>query len=66
MDSYINENGVCYMCLCDQKFPKKLTFGFLRELQQAFDSQYGDRVSSAERPYEFIGFGKPQTFVSCS
>lgn len=54
------------MCLCDQKFPKKLTFGFLRELQQAFDSQYGDRVSSAERPYEFIGFGKPQTFVSCS
>lgn len=44
------------MCLCEQNFNKKLIYGFLRDLQRAFDSAYGDRVNHAERPYEFIAF----------
>ena len=31
---YINERGVCYLCLTDKSYPKRLAFNYLEELQK--------------------------------
>ncbi|KAH3764786.1 R-SNARE protein, Sec22-family [Pelomyxa schiedti] len=53
---YIIQNGVCYLTLCDNSYPKKLAFSYLEELQKEFDTCYGADVRTAERPYAFIKF----------
>lgn len=55
-NSYIIENDVCYLVLCDRQFSKKLAYSFLEEIAQEFDNNYGRRVSSVTRPYAFIEF----------
>ena len=30
---YINERGVCYLCLTDKSYPKRLAFNYLEELK---------------------------------
>lgn len=54
--SYIIENDVCYLVLCDRQFSKKLAYSFLEEISQEFDNNYGRRVNSVTRPYAFIEF----------
>jgi len=53
---YIIDNGVCYLCLCDKGFSKRLAFQYLEQLLVEFASQYGSRVNSVNRPYTFIEF----------
>jgi vesicle transport protein SEC22 len=55
--SYIIEFGVCYLCLCDKSYPKKLAFQYLEELQTEFHSQYGNEMQRVARPYAFVKFG---------
>jgi vesicle transport protein SEC22 len=57
---YIIDNGVCYLCLCDKGFSKRLAFQYLEQLLVEFASQYGPRVASVTRPYTFIEF---DTFI---
>ncbi|KAM8838921.1 vesicle-trafficking protein SEC22b-like [Synchiropus picturatus] len=57
---YLIEEGVCYLCLCDASFPKKMAFAFLQDLQSEFHDQYGRRVPTVTRPYSFIEF---DTFI---
>ena len=57
---YIIDNGVCYLCLCDKGFSKRLAFQYLEQLLVEFASQYGSRVASVSRPYTFIEF---DTFI---
>jgi len=57
---YINQGGVCYLCLTDRGYPKKLAFDYLEELQREFCSKYDGQVESASRPYAFIKF---DTFI---
>ena len=57
---YINAGGVCYLCLTDRSYPKRLAFNYLEELQREFVSKYEMEVSSATRPYAFIKF---DTFI---
>ena len=57
---YINESGVCYMCLTDRSYPKRLAFNYLEELQREFVGKYGPEVPGATRPYAFIKF---DTFI---
>lgn len=58
VSSYVIEQGVCYLVLCEAAFPKKMAYGFLEDLQAEFQDQYGKRVSTVTRPYSFIEFGK--------
>jgi len=57
---YINAGGVCYLCLTDRSYPKRLAFNYLEELQREFVSKYDGQVESASRPYAFIKF---DTFI---
>lgn len=36
VDSYMIESGVCYLALCDNKFSKKLAYGYLEEIHREF------------------------------
>jgi vesicle transport protein SEC22 len=61
--SYIIESGVCYLCICDQSYPRKLAFSYLEELAKEFNMSYGSEVEKPGlRPYAFVKFGK-QTSV---
>jgi len=53
---YIIEHGVCYLVLCEKNFSKRMAFGFLEDLAHEFNQQYGSRVSTVSRPYQFIEF----------
>ncbi|KAJ0059348.1 hypothetical protein NL108_015920, partial [Boleophthalmus pectinirostris] len=53
---YLIAEGVCYLCLCEPSFPKKVAFGYLDDLHNEFFDQYGRRVSTVTRPYTFIEF----------
>ncbi|GAM19218.1 hypothetical protein SAMD00019534_023930 [Acytostelium subglobosum LB1] len=59
--AYIIENDVCYLCLCERSYPKKLAFHFLEELYKEFDTSYGAEVALAKRPYHFVKF---ETFIT--
>ncbi len=54
--SYIIEQDVCFLTLCDRNFNRKLAYRFLEDLSQEFYSQYGHRIATATRPYSFIEF----------
>lgn len=66
---YRIEDGVCYMVLCDQCYPKGLAFGFLEDFLRAFQEElkvefgtfsvdYQSRIDTIEKPYHFIRFDR--------
>uniref|UniRef100_A0A3P9HM04 Vesicle-trafficking protein SEC22b n=1 Tax=Oryzias latipes TaxID=8090 RepID=A0A3P9HM04_ORYLA len=57
---YLIAQGICYLSLCEAKFPKKMAFAFLEDLHNEFHEQYGRRASTVTRPYSFIEF---DTFI---
>lgn len=64
--SYLIEQNICYLVLCDKNYSKKLAFSFLEDIAQEFWSQYGKRVPTVARPYTFIEFGKNQQLYHIS
>ena len=54
--NYILAEGVCFLCLSDRGYDKRLAFQFLEDLKADFLSKYRDEVSGASRPYAFIKF----------
>lgn len=55
--SYIIEDGVCYLTLCEKSYPPRLAFTYLEAIHQAFSDQHGQEIYKASRPYHFIEFG---------
>lgn len=55
-DSYLIDNDVCYLVLCDKMFSKRLAFNYLEDIAQEFHNNYGRKVNSVTRPYAFIEF----------
>ncbi|KAG7525704.1 vesicle-trafficking protein SEC22b-like [Solea senegalensis] len=53
---YLIAQGICYLCLCEASFPKKIAFAYLEDLHNEFYDQYGKKVNTAMRPYSFIEF----------
>ncbi|KAG2175508.1 hypothetical protein INT43_001155 [Umbelopsis isabellina] len=54
---YIIENGVCYLCICEKSYPRKLAFSYLEELAKEFNLSYGNEVDKPGlRPYAFVKF----------
>lgn len=64
--SYLLDQNVCYLVLCEQSYSKKLAFSFLEDLAQEFSSLYGKRVQSVNRPYSFIEFGINFKAILCT
>lgn len=56
--SYIIEDGVCYLCLCEPSYPAGLAFEYLKAVCEEFSKQCGRRIYEAQRPYYFIEFGE--------
>ncbi|CAN0877740.1 25.3 kDa vesicle transport protein [Linum grandiflorum] len=57
--SYIIEERVCYLTMCDRAYPKKLAFQYLEDLKNEFERVNGAQIETAARPYAFIKFGNP-------
>jgi len=66
---YTMDNGVCFMALFDQSYPKNLAFSFLddiimlfqQELQREFGTgsvDYRSHIETIEKPYFFIKFDR--------
>ncbi|KNC96391.1 uncharacterized protein SPPG_08290 [Spizellomyces punctatus DAOM BR117] len=53
---YLIEFGVCYLCLCERAYPRKLAFAYLEDIQQEFHEKYGDQVGTVARPYALMKF----------
>ncbi|KAI7903215.1 Longin-like domain-containing protein [Cokeromyces recurvatus] len=54
---YIIEGSVCYLCICDKSYPRKLAFSYLEELAKEFNMSYGNEVDKPGlRPYAFVKF----------
>mmetsp|Transcript_19382 Transcript_19382/g.60914 ORF Transcript_19382/g.60914 Transcript_19382/m.60914 type:complete len:215 (+) Transcript_19382:61-705(+) len=57
---YIHLEGVCFLCLAERSYPKRLAFSYLDDLQKEFLGKFRDEIPSASRPYAFIRF---DTFI---
>uniref|UniRef100_A0A7S2MYB0 Longin domain-containing protein n=1 Tax=Haptolina brevifila TaxID=156173 RepID=A0A7S2MYB0_9EUKA len=57
---YVHQSGVCYICLTDRGYPKRLAFNYLEELQHEFEHRHSGEFSTVTRPYAFIKF---DTFI---
>lgn len=42
--SYLIEQDICYLVLCERNYSKRLAFSYLEEIAQEFYQQYGKRV----------------------
>ncbi|KAF8245823.1 snare-like protein [Wilcoxina mikolae CBS 423.85] len=54
---YLIENHICYLCICERSYPRKLAFTYLQDIATEFYSSYGNEVMSPSlRPYAFVQF----------
>lgn len=56
LHSYLIENEVCYLVMCDKMYSKRIAFNYLEDISQEFHKNYGRKVNSVTRPYAFIEF----------
>lgn len=54
--SYLIENDVCYLVMCDKMYSKRMAFNYLEDIAQEFHKSYGRKVNTVTRPYAFIEF----------
>lgn len=61
-NSYIIQDSVCFLCICDKSYPRKLAFTYLSDLAQEFTTVYpsGQYLSATLRPYAYVEF---DTFI---
>jgi len=53
----IDDLGICYLCICDKSYPRKLAFSYLEELSKEFNTSYGQEALKPNlRPYAFVQF----------
>lgn len=59
---YLIRDSVCFLCICDKSYPRKLAFTYLSDLAQEFTTIYpsGQYLSSTLRPYAYVEF---DTFI---
>merc|ERR1711939_338599 len=55
---YIIKDSVCFLCICDRSYPRKLAFTYLSDLAQEFTTIYPSQqyLSATLRPYAFVEF----------
>ncbi|KAI9855385.1 MAG: SNAP receptor [Vezdaea acicularis] len=59
---YLIEDSVCFLCICDKSYPRKLAFTYLSDLAREFTTTYhsSQYLSPTLRPYAFVEF---DTFI---
>lgn len=55
---YVIQDSVCFLCITDKSYPKKLAFTYLSDLAQEFTTIYpsGQYLSATLRPYAYVEF----------
>lgn len=54
---YIIEDGICYLCIADKSYPRKLAFSYLSAVSKEFSSTFGQEAQKPGiRPYAFVSF----------
>ncbi|KAI9786963.1 MAG: SNAP receptor [Geoglossum umbratile] len=59
---YLIEDSVCFLCICEKSYPRKLAFTYLSDLSKEFTTTYqpSQYLSPSLRPYAFVEF---DTFI---
>ncbi|GFF40161.1 protein transport protein sec22 [Aspergillus udagawae] len=59
---YLIKDDVCFLCICDRSYPRKLAFTYLEDLATEFTTTYSPSQyhSPTLRPYAFVEF---DTFI---
>lgn len=59
---YLVENDLCFICICERSYPRKLAFTYLSDLASEFTTTYptSSYLSPSCRPYAFVEF---DTFI---
>ncbi|KAF2744542.1 snare-like protein [Sporormia fimetaria CBS 119925] len=59
---YIITDDLCFICICDRSYPRKLAFTYLQDLASEFTTTYGPSqyLSPSCRPYAYVEF---DTFI---
>jgi vesicle transport protein SEC22 len=60
--SYTIKDDICFLCICDKSYPRKLAFTYLADLASEFTTTYSSSqyLSPTLRPYAFVEF---DTFI---
>jgi vesicle transport protein SEC22 len=60
--SYLIQDDICFLCICDRSYPRKLAFTYLADLASEFTTTYAQSqyLSPTLRPYAFVEF---DTFI---
>lgn len=60
--SYLIQDSICFLCICDKSYPRKLAFTYLSDLATEFTTTYSatQYLSPTLRPYAFVEF---DTFI---
>ncbi|KAH0610872.1 uncharacterized protein H6S33_011299 [Morchella sextelata] len=54
---YLIQGNVCYLCICERSYPRKLAFTYLQDTATEFFSNYGNQIQDPSlRPYAFVAF----------
>jgi vesicle transport protein SEC22 len=56
------QDSICFLCICDKSYPRKLAFTYLSDLATEFTTTYSSTqyLSPSLRPYAFVEF---DTFI---
>ncbi|KAI9879654.1 MAG: SNAP receptor [Pleopsidium flavum] len=59
---YLIQDSICFLCICDKSYPRKLAFTYLSDLATEFTTTYASSqyLSPTLRPYAFVEF---DTFI---
>merc|ERR1711907_241227 len=50
---YLVVDNVCYLTLCESRYPKKLALSYLQDLAKEFGQLFGTQVDTTTRPFAF-------------
>src|SRR5436305_9256483 len=56
------QDSICFLCICDKSYPRKLAFTYLQDIATEFTTTYSNTqyLSPNLRPYAFVEF---DTFI---
>lgn len=59
---YLIKDDVCFLCICDKSYPRKLAFTYLADIATEFTTTYSSQQYNSPnlRPYAFVEF---DTFI---
>jgi len=62
LPSYLINDQICFLCICERSYPRKLAFTYLSDLAAEFTTTYSSSqyLSPTLRPYAFVEF---DTFI---